>query len=191
MSVVPSRYCAPLSMRKKPRPTAGVRRFADTIVRHRRVGTRRGNRREGNLLEGASLASKPLQLDRRGDLGHFSPRRIAIEPFEKAHQRGAVAQMRLRSSGQLNRVLARLQQRDRVRDQRADSAAGFQDVASGLRETSRRRAQCVPPCDPGLRRTATGLPAPTARRRRQGAPAPSSIASVRRRTTSAAPDFGT
>ena len=103
-----------------------------------RSGTRdRGKR---HILQETGVAAEAFQGFDRGDFGECAVRRLAVEPGEKARHRHAVAQMRLVRAFDLDRVLHRLHQRDRI------GAAGHL-AAGGRHDTSERvgRGRLVEP----------------------------------------------
>ena len=82
-------------------------------------------------LEQAGFAAEGFQRLDGADLGELALRRLAVEPGEEARHGGAVAPVRLARAFDLDRVLHRLEQRDRVR--------AFADLAAGAGHDPRQR----------------------------------------------------
>ena len=115
MSVVPSSYWPPESMRKSsPGCDAAVALAADAVMHDGAVGAGAGDGRKRNVLEQTGVAAKALQRFDRVDLGQSSARRFAIEPGEEARHGDAVTLLRRARAGDLGGILDRLHRRDRV-----------------------------------------------------------------------------
>ena len=95
------------------------------------VRARAGDRGERHVLEQTGVAAEAFQRFDGGDLGELAVRRLAVEPGEKARHRHAVAQMRLVRALDLDRVLHRLHQRDRI--------GAARHLAAGRRDDARER----------------------------------------------------
>ena len=78
------------------------------------VGAGARDSRERHILEQATLAPEAFERLDRLDLGELASGRFALEPGEEARDRGAVAPVRGTRAFDLDRVLHRLHQRDRI-----------------------------------------------------------------------------
>ncbi len=78
------------------------------------VGPGAGDGRERDLLEKSGLAAEAFQRFDDPDFGQLAVRRFAVEPGEEARDRRAIAPVRGARALDLDRVLHRLEQRDRI-----------------------------------------------------------------------------
>ena len=110
MSVVPSWYCAPESIRKSS-PGSSVRLVAlrDAVMHDGAVRAGAGDGREARRPSAAPVSRRKASSVSTASISVSLPlRRLAREPGEEARHRGAVAAMRGAGAGDLGRVLHRL-----------------------------------------------------------------------------------
>ncbi len=114
---------AGIDQKQLARHDAPVARAGDAVMHDGtvRAGARDGRKR--HVFQRAGLAPERLQRRDRVDLGELAARRLAVEPGEKSCQRRAVAPMRDACAVDLDRVLHRLHQRDRIGAAKNFSAA--------------------------------------------------------------------
>ena len=147
MSVVPSRYCAPLSMRNSsPAPQLAVGRLADAVVHDGAVGAAAGDGVEADLAQLVGGAAEAFQAPHRLDLVERAGRGGAVEPGEKARDGEAVAQMRGARALDLGCVLDRLQRQRGIgsaRDALGAAERARKPIAGGIRD---RAARACRPC---------------------------------------------
>ena len=88
--------------------------LGNAVVHDGAVRPRARNGRERNVLEQAGVAPKTLQRRHRINLGEVSARSLPVEPRQEPRQGGAVARMRRARALDLDGILHRLHQRDRI-----------------------------------------------------------------------------
>ncbi len=115
MSVVPSWYWPPELIRNSsPGVDRPVGLAGDAIVHDRAVRPRAGDGRERHVPQQVGLAAEGFERLHRADFGQLAARRLTVEPREETHHRRAVAPVRFTRAFDLDRVLHRLEQRDRI-----------------------------------------------------------------------------
>ena len=134
MSVVPSMYCAPESMRKISfEAELAVRLLCRMIMRDRGMGAGGGDRLEGQVLQFARLFAEGAELRRDVEFGEAALGRFRLQPAEEAADGHAIALLGVARAFLLHLVLARLGQRHGIGARGNHRFGPRQHIADALR----------------------------------------------------------